>query len=172
VITFQIAAGGQVRFPLLSGGIIVGVSAFAHVLIGFHDVRRIRARTVAKQRQKASVVNRFVRHNLRHSAQMLLGYGEQLRSDAEITASDRTDLGQKVADIGSDLSDTQTKIKVIDELVDQDAETYPIDLVSVFDSTRGEWEESYPDMSLTLDISAELSVLAGDYIEEAISELV
>jgi len=172
VITFQIASGGRVSFPLLSGGIIVGVSAFAHVLIGFHDVRRIRARTVAKQRQKAPVVNRFVRHNLRHSAQMLLGYGGQLRSDDEITAQDRTDLGQKVVDIGSDLSDTQTKIKVIDDLIDQDAETYPIDPVSIINSKHGEWKESYPNLILTLDITDEISVLAGDYIEEAISELV
>jgi signal transduction histidine kinase len=172
VITFQIASGGRIRFPLLSGGVIVGVSAFAHVLIGFHDVRRIRARTVAKQRQKASVVNRFVRHNLRHSAQLLLGYGEQLRSSDEITAQDRTDLGDKVVDIGSDLSDTQTKIKVIDDLIDQDAETYPIDLVSMINSKRGEWQESYPDLILTLDNSDDISVLAGDYIEEAISELV
>ncbi|MFD1644028.1 sensor histidine kinase [Halohasta litorea] len=172
VITFQIASGGRVSSPLLSGGIIVGVSAFAHVLIGFHDVRQIRARTVAKQRQKASVVNRFVRHNLRHSAQMLLGYGEQLRSDADITAQDRTDLGQKVVNIGSGLSDTQTKIKVIDDLVDRDAETYPINLMSMINSKRGEWEKSYPDMILTLDVTDDVSILAGDYIEKAISELV
>ena len=49
VATFQTATGGSVTAPLLSGAIVVGVSAFAHVLIGFNDVRRIRAQTVAKK---------------------------------------------------------------------------------------------------------------------------
>lgn len=81
VAAFQAATGGRVAAPLLSGAVILGVSAFAHVLIGVNDVRRIRARTVADQRQKVAVVNRFVRRDLRHAAQLLFGYSEQINDD-------------------------------------------------------------------------------------------
>jgi signal transduction histidine kinase len=42
----------------------------------------------------------------------------------------------------------------------------------ILNNKRREWEESYPNLILTIDITDEISVLAGDYIEEAISELV
>lgn len=171
VATFQAATGGGVTAPLLSGAIVVGVSAFAHVLIGFNDVRRIRAQTVAKQRQKAAVMNRFVRHNLKHTAQLLIGYGEQISADGGATTRDGTDLGQKVLDVGSDLSDMQTQISVFDDVLEESDSAGTLDLSETFPDQRPTWEERYPDGRLELDLSSELPVSRGEHLDSAFEEL-
>ncbi|SHH61406.1 sensor histidine kinase [Halobaculum gomorrense] len=173
VAAYQATTGGRVTAPLLSGGVVVGVSAFAHVLIGFTDVRRIRARTVARQRQKAAVVNRFVRHDLKHHAQLLLGYGEQLVGSGDgDDAVDAAVVGRRVADIGSELAETNDRIAVIDDLLDSDDDRAAVDLAALVGERRGEWESAHPGGELTVDLDADLRVAAGDHLGTALEELV
>lgn len=188
VYSFQVDAGASVAEPLVSGAIIVGVSAFAHVLIGFNDVRRIRARRLVKQRQKAAVMNRFVRHDLRHAAQLLIGYGEQLSTDAGSDAGgtgyggdgadgeNRTgrdlDLGRRIAEIGSDLGDTQSKIRVFDDVLERDDERRAVDVPEVLEDGRDGWAEEHPDGTLETDFDEGCSVSAGDHVDTALAELI
>ncbi|WP_435065479.1 sensor histidine kinase [Halobaculum sp. EA56] len=173
VAAYQAATGGRVTAPLLTGGVVVGVSAFAHVLIGFNDVRRIRARTVARQRQKAAVVNRFVRHDLKHHAQLLLGYGEQLvASGGGGDAVDPGDVGERIADIGSELADTNERIAVIDDLLDGDDGRAAVDLTALVGERRDGWESEHPRGELSVDLGADLRVAAGDHLGTALDELV
>ncbi len=165
VASFQAATGGRITEPLLSGGVVVGVSAFAHVLIGFNDVRRIRARTVVKQRQRAAVMNRFVRHDLRHAAQLLLGYGQQLRDEGN-------DLGGKVERVGDDLAETQERIRVLDDFLEGEPRTGTVDVEELIAENREAWTAEFPDADLTLDVAGDLSARAGEHIERALGELV
>ncbi|WP_066417807.1 sensor histidine kinase [Halorubrum aethiopicum] len=178
VYSFQVAGGGSVVEPLVAGALVVAVSAFAHVLIGFNDVRRIRARRLVKQRQKAAVMNRFVRHDLRHAAQLLIGYGERLSAagdpDADGgdtgTGSD-LDLGRRIADIGADLGDTQSKIRVFDDVLERDDERTAVDLAAALEDRRSDWEEEYPDGTLETDLDEGCTALAGDHVDTALAEL-
>lgn len=166
VAVFQETTGGTVTAPLLSGGIIVAVSTFAHLLIGFNDVRRIRARTVARQRQKAAVINRFVRHDLSHAAQLLFSYGGQLRADGN------GEIGEKVDGIGKDLAETKERIEIIDDLLDQSPETRRVEVDRLLDGRREEWGSAFPDGELDVDIEDELAASAGEHVDRAIVELV
>ncbi|MFC6784619.1 sensor histidine kinase [Halobaculum halobium] len=176
VSAFQLAEGGRVAAPLLSGAVIVGVSAFAHVLIGVNDVRRIRARTVADQQRKAAVVNRFVRHDLRHAAQMLVGYSDRIRdggTGAGNTPESNDEVAAQIASIGRELSETQSRVKVIDELLEGDADTDSSVVVSAaLDDRRGSLRDEYPDASLRIDSDGEPAVRGGDYVVNAVVELV
>ncbi|GAA0525237.1 Signal transduction histidine kinase [Halorubrum aquaticum] len=178
VYSFQVAGGGNVVEPLVSGAIVVAVSAFAHVLIGFNDVRRIRARRLVKQRQKAAVMNRFVRHDLRHAAQLLIGYGEQLSADGGDEAGDERgpdhglDLGRRITEIGSDLGNTQSQIRVFDDLLEGENDRRPVDLATVVDDERAEWEEEYPDGTLETDIDPTCTARAGEHLDTALGELI
>jgi len=165
VASFQAATGGNVSAPLLSGAVVVGVSAFAHVLIGFNDVRRIRAQTVARQRQRAAVVNRFVRHDLRHAAQILLGYGYQLREEGN-------DLGEKIEDVGEDLAETQTRVEVLDDFLDDEAERTGVDLGELIADNHENWTADYPDADVETDLEGDLSARAGEHVDMALAELV
>ncbi|QZX99283.1 sensor histidine kinase [Halobaculum rubrum] len=180
--TFQAADGGRVAAPLLSGAVIVGVSAFAHVLIGVNDVRRIRARTVADQRRKAAVVNRFVRHDLRHAAQMLIGYSDRIPNgsggdDAE-EATDggdgaNTDVAAKIVSIARQLNETQSRVKVIDELLEGDPDTRASVVVSdSIEERRSSLTDGHPDASLRIDSDGTPAVRGGDHVVTAVVELV
>ena len=148
------------------------MSAFAHVLIGFNDVRRIRAQTVANQRQKAAVVNRFVRHDLKHIAQLLLGYGGQLDSSDDARATDGLALGEKIRDLGVQLSETQEQIEIIDDLLERENPRDPIDVHSIVTGHEPSLREGFPDATITVDLSAGLTVEAGDHLETAVVELI
>jgi signal transduction histidine kinase len=165
VASFQAATGGDVSAPLLSGAVVVGVSAFAHVLIGFNDVRRIRAQTVAKQRQRAAVVNRFVRHDLRHAAQILLGYGHQLREEGN-------DLGAKIENVGEDLAETQTRVEVLDDFLNDEVESTTVDVDELIADNHQNWTAGYPEADLETDLQGDLSARAGEHVEMALAELV
>jgi signal transduction histidine kinase len=171
VFQYQAATDGQVTSPLLSGGIVVGVSAFAHVLIGFNDVRRIRARTVARQRQKAAVMNRFVRHDLKHTAQLLMGHGARLSGD-DITEEELATLGEQISDIADELSETQGQISVIDDLLGEDQPTHSVDIRAIASEAGAACEEAYPDASLETDLPEDLTALGGKHVETAVTELV
>jgi signal transduction histidine kinase len=62
----------------LTAGNVLAISAAAHVIIGVHDARRVRAEQLARERKKLAVLNRALRHNLRNEATVLLGHGERL----------------------------------------------------------------------------------------------
>jgi len=186
--TFQAAADGRVAAPSLSGAVIVGVSAFAHVLIGVNDVRRIRARTVADQRRKAAVVNRFVRHDLRHAAQLLIGYSDRLRGDRTAAETERggdhadTDSGERasgddvaaqIATIARRLSETQSRVTVIDELLDgEPVPREPIVVSDALEERRDSLTDGYPDASLRIDSERGPAVRGGDHVVTAVVELV
>jgi signal transduction histidine kinase len=170
VSQFQAATGGDVTAPLLSGGLIVGVSAFAHVLIGFNDVRRIRFQTVAKQRQKAAVMNRFVRHNLNHAAQVLLGYGGHLERGG-VPDAEQSKIGQKISDLATELSETEKQINVIDDLLEQDQSRDVIDVAPIITEQQSTWEEQYPNATIDIELE-QLPALVGDHIDTALQELV
>ncbi|QZP39669.1 sensor histidine kinase [Halobaculum magnesiiphilum] len=180
VAAFQVATGGRVTAPLLSGTVILGVSAFAHVLIGVNDVRRIRARTVADQRQKAAVVNRFVRHDLRHAAQLLIGYSDEIRSygsdsvDEDDSDGGHEDLADRVASIGRDLSETQSRVKIIDELLDGEGvdDRTPVVVSTALDRRHDELTDGHPNGTVRIDSEGEPAVLGGDHVVTAVSELV
>lgn len=53
-----------VSIPMPIAASILGVSAVAHILIGFNDVRRIRAGELAREREKLAVLNRLARLRL------------------------------------------------------------------------------------------------------------
>lgn len=169
--TFQAASGGNVAAPLLSSAIIVGVSAFAHVLIGFNDVRRIRAQTVAKQRQKAAVINRFVRHDLKHAAQLLIGYGEHL-TDSEATRTDGgIDIGKRIIELAESLSATQSQIVIVDELLESDYELHPVKIEPLIQEQITTLQQRYPTANVVTDLSAAHPVLAGEHVQIAFQEL-
>lgn len=170
ILRYQRANGGGVVAPLFSGTIVVGVSATAHVLIGVNDVRRIRTRNLARQREKASVMNRLIRHDLKHSAQVLLGLGDALtaRSDPDVS-----DIGARVSGVGSDLAAVDSQVETVTRLIESDAvDREPVDLASLTRSAVADLQTEFPDADVTVTVDGDGRAFAGEPIEIAVSELV
>jgi len=145
---------------------VLAVSAFAHVLIGMNDVRRIRAEALASEREKLAVSNRLVRHNLRHEAQLLHGVSAQLedRDDVDLVAS-------SVSEIAAGLGEMHDAVQAIQRLVEGDPELERRPVSSIVDGAMAEVRERYPDASVEVNVG-DHRVLAGPELDGAIAGLI
>lgn len=169
VITLIVLAG--VPLPLYAGATLLSVSTFAHVLIGVRDVQRIRAEELARQREQLAVLNRLVRHNLRHVAQRLLGLGSRLpNADA---AAIRTEIGTDIESIASDLTDMNEMLDRSRAVINRDRdESTTVNITDMVEGVVSEYRETYPDATIETDIDRSYHVRGGGELREAIAELV
>jgi len=169
--TFQAADGGRVAAPLLSGAVIVGVSAFAHVLIGVNDVRRIRVGELARERQKLAVLNRIVRHNLRNDAQVLLGNAEALLG--ELDDDRHRGMADSIAGKATSLASMNEKLGKFQAAIEHDpSDERAVDLDDLIESVVEELRESFPEATIETDVPAGLAVEADDKLGDALSEAI
>ncbi|MDT3434552.1 HAMP domain-containing sensor histidine kinase [Haloarcula sp. 1CSR25-25] len=169
ILLYQRSSGGTLLAPLFSGTIVVGVSATAHVLIGVNDVRRIRARNLARQREKTTVMNRLIRHDLKHSAQVLLGLGDVLSGTPD---PDVDDIGDRVRTVGSDLAEIDSQVGTVTDLIEaEEVDREPVALDSLVEESVAELRPRFPDATISVHADDSARALAGDPLEIAVSEL-
>ncbi|MCD2202769.1 sensor histidine kinase [Halobacterium sp. KA-6] len=165
---YQSAVASLPAAPIFSGTVVVAVSAVAHVLIGVNDARRIRARELAREREKLDVLSRLVRHNLRTEAQRLYSYSTRVRM-ADDESSD--DLADDVHGSGERLAELHEHITTIRDLVENPPEPRPYDLGSAVADVVTDLREDHPDATIEVN-AADATAVAGDYLADAIRELV
>jgi signal transduction histidine kinase len=160
-----------VDLPVFAGATLLSVSTFAHVLIGVRDVQRIRAEELARQREKLAVLNRLVRHNLRHEAQYLLGIeGEILDADG---SESREELSDRVRAIADRLSETHDTLKRTQSIISGDARTdRSIDLKETVGSIVSEYRSTFPEATFVVDVPEDTRVSAGPELRTVIEELI
>jgi len=168
--SYQRAAGGTVSEPLFSAAVVVGVSAVAHVLIGLNDVRRIRTRELSEQYKRSAVINRLVRHNLRHTAQLLLGWGDRLATDGGDDETVR--IGQRLKATGDDLGTMSDQVKTVAQLVDNDPEGETVDLRELLDPLVDDRSAANPEATITVRGDGSAAVVGGKKLQIAFREIV
>lgn len=143
---------------------VLAVSAFAHLVIGVNDVRRIRARELAREQEKLAVVNRLLRHNLRHEAQILLGYGESIED--EVVRERVTAVGERLAE----MNDRAGQLQGMLEDATDAGET--VELSSVVADATERLQQDHPNAAFDVSIPDELSVRGDERLERVVYELV
>jgi signal transduction histidine kinase len=164
VYAFQAAAGGEVAAPWLVGAAVVGVSAVAHVLIGVNDVRRIRARELATERERLSVVNRLVRHDLRTEAQRLIGLADRVTEAG---------VAEEVRDSGRQLGEMHDKIKQLQQLIGDAGHVggQAVEVGPVVGAAADRARERSPAAEIDVE-SEDCAVVADGRLELVVEELV
>jgi two-component system OmpR family sensor kinase len=149
---------------------LLSVSTFAHVLIGVRDVQRIRATELARKREKLSVLNRLVRHNLRHEAQKLLGVQAAVKRHVEDPAdTDLEDIGQ----VATRLTEMHDQLERSQSLLRGRASgEQEVDIAAIIESVVEPFQEQHPDLSFVIDIPDSSPIRAGTEVEAALEELV
>ncbi|MGB9964754.1 sensor histidine kinase KdpD [Halobacterium sp. CBA1126] len=164
---YQSAVAALPAAPVFSGAVVVAVSAVAHVLIGVNDARRIRARELAREREKLDVLSRLVRHNLRTEAQRLYSYATRVRM-ADGDASDS--LADDVHGSGERLAELHEHITTIRDLVENPPEAAPYDVDDAVADVAADLREGHPHATVEVD-AEDATALAGDYLADAVREL-
>ena len=149
--------------PLFAAADIVLISAFAHLLIGYNDVRQIRVDELADKNRRLDVLSQVLRHNLRTEAQVLLGQADRIRRSGTV---------EEAADAGAQVQQTAESLAMLNEKVGQ---VYwamaPTPVAPTLESVANEYRDQ---ASVTVEYSppTAVSVLAGDRLERALGYLV
>lgn len=158
-----------VSLPTPIAASILGVSAVAHILIGFNDVRRIRAGELAREREKLAVLNRLARHNLRNQAQVLTSAGELV---AEHVSDERgRDAAERVQQGAARIATINTKLKRFQEATERDEPARTLDVAEVVERAVKPYRDAHPDVDITVDVPEGLAVKASQDLETAVDEL-
>jgi signal transduction histidine kinase len=153
---------------VLAAGNVLAISAAAHVIIGVHDARRVRAEQLAREREKFAVLSRVLRHNLRNDATVLIGQSERLAAELDDSLAETAEtLHRRSRDVG----DLATKTKVMVEALDR--RSTPNARLNVHDVVTGVVDDVRGDAApVTVDVPADLWLWADDGVETALAELV
>jgi two-component system OmpR family sensor kinase len=140
-----------VGIPLFAGATLLSVSTFAHVIIDVRDVQRIRAEELAQQREKLAVLNRLVRHNLRHEAQYLLGAKSMLTSaDAP---DERETISADVGEVAEQLTEMHDTLERTQQIIRRGSRSNSeVDLGEAAARVVSEYRQAYPEATITVDV--------------------
>lgn len=140
-----------VGIPLFAGATLLSVSTFAHVIIDVRDVQRIRAEELAQQREKLAVLNRLVRHNLRHEAQYLLGAKSMLTSaDAP---DERETISADVGEVAEQLTEMHDTLERTQQIIRRGSRSNSeVDLGEAAARVVSEYRQAHPEATITVDV--------------------
>ncbi len=110
------ALGTVAPVDALAAGNVLAISAAAHVIIGVHDARRVRAEQLVREREKFSVLSRVLRHNLRNDATVLIGQSERLADELDdpSLAEMAETLTRRCQEVGGLADKTKAMVEALD----------------------------------------------------------
>ncbi|MFB6102902.1 MAG: sensor histidine kinase [Haloplanus sp.] len=154
----------------LAAGNVLAISAAAHVIIGVHDARRVRAEQLAREREKFAVLSRVLRHNLRNDATVLIGQSDRLATElddpslADVAAS----LSRRSRAVGELANKTKAMVDALERRSAPNARIHVSEAVA--DAVAGVRERH--DGTISVDVSDDLWMWADENAETALSELI
>lgn len=156
--------------PPFAAADIVLVSAFAHLLIGYNDVRQIRAKDLADRNQRLDVLSQVLRHNLRTEAQILLGHADALKHGETVASAG--DIGDRVEGSAEALSALNQKVGEVYWAMEFEADDVaPTPVEPTLESVANEYRDR-ANVRIDAACPSDASVLAGDRLERALGYLV
>jgi signal transduction histidine kinase len=164
------ALGTVTTADALAAGNVLAISAAAHVIIGVHDARRVRAEQLANEREKFAVLSRVLRHNLRNDATVLIGQSEQLASELDGALADTAEtLHGRSMEVGDLATKTKAMVEALDRRSTPNARLNVHDVVTdAVDGVR----ENADGVDISLDVPRNLWIWADDSVGTALAELV
>jgi len=153
----------------LAAGNVLAISAAAHVIIGVHDARRVRAEQLAREREKFAVLSRVLRHNLRNEATVLIGQSERLAT--ELDDDTLSPAAETLYDRSCEVGDLATKTKVMVEALDR--RSTPNVRLNAREVVSDALADLRDDASaVTVDVPDDLWLWADDGAATAVAELI
>jgi len=171
VFAYQGAKGTPMSDPALSGGVVVGVSAVAHLLIGIRDAQRIRLEELSREREKLTVLNRLVRHNLRNDTQVILLQADYL--DMALDDPNHKDAATVIRETAETIGSMSETVKDLQAIVEGGpSPRRAVELAPMIDNIVEWFRVEYPEADVHADVPDGLAVAADDNLRTAIEELV
>lgn len=160
-------------FTLVNAAISGAVLGF---LVGLYDAHKARLKQdlaaesdhTTELSQRLSVINRVLRHDMRHQTQLIQGHAERLR-DEEVSSATAADQITRANDRLLDLAEQARKLQ---ELLGGDRfESERIDLVTLVESACEPIQQRHPDLDIDCQLPKERPVQASPLVKDVLKEL-
>lgn len=147
-------------------GFLVGLyDANQHQLRGDLESATDRA---TRESQRRSVLNRVLRHDTRHQAQLVRGHAEQLRDGA----MDPEEAAERVIRATDRMVSVADQARKLESLHREDSVARgPVDLVEAVDTACDRAAERYPALDLECDLPRERLVASSSLLADAVEHL-
>ncbi|AZH26460.1 PAS domain S-box protein [Haloplanus aerogenes] len=119
--------------------------------------------------QQLRVMDRVLRHNLHNDMNVIRGFAEIVRQEAEDPVSN---YGKQIVEHSDHLLNLTDKQRKITEVLSSEPHRESVDAVSTVQRTVEMISKNYPDARIDLDLPEEATVSATDGLGQAIEELV
>jgi signal transduction histidine kinase len=126
--------------------------------------------TGRKERQRQlEILDRVLRHNLRNEVGVIRSQAETIQhgTSGEIATS-----AEQIIDKTDELEALTEKERRITKLLQEDPSQTTIELGDVIEDLTSDIRSKYPDASLSVELSDDVTVHASQYLPDAIHELV
>jgi len=135
-------------------------------VVSLHEVTDRRRRE-----QRLDVLNRILRHNLRNELNVVYGNAELLRT--ELGSADGSGAEQRLDRIEETIETLLARSEKVGRVsrIPKDTGTRPLLLVDWLESVVADVENDHPDLSVTVEVPADLFVEGGNSLEYAVTEL-
>ena len=129
-----------------------------------------RERQLRLRQQRLEVLNRVLRHNLRNSAVVLLGYGQKVQEEATQPALSRA--GELIATRASELSSLGETARELEHALDDgESPPGPVEAVSLVEPVVERLRGAHPEVALEADLPDAAWVVATPALEKTVEHL-
>lgn len=171
IIMHENALDGEHINPVFATGLLTSAAAVTNTLIAIHDVNRIRANALDRERQKLAVLNRILRHNLRNKANIIDGYTREIQSETENPLIEK--YTEKVAANVQSIESFGESANTIQDLIESktNASEHTESLTEITEQIVDPIEYKNPDIDI--EITGErVLVNSSAYLPEAVRHVV
>jgi signal transduction histidine kinase len=159
----------SIRFLVQDAIVAVSGGTFAGMLLGVYDanLRRHSAEVVA-QRNALATANELLRHHVLNGMQVVLGYTDIIRSDAQAVDESHLDA---VADRGRGIVDLVQRMGYLMRSLAERTELYPVAVGPVVRDRVDDLQAEYPEVSPSTSCPEPVQVRADDLLGEVVWNL-
>ncbi|MFA1611058.1 ATP-binding protein [Halobellus rubicundus] len=177
-ILHDLAEGGAIHDPLTNVANLVSAGAIIGFVVGIYDTRQQIAKTeIRRLNSQLTVLNRVLRHDIRNSANVILGYADLLTEDAVTTenAVATDDVARTIKRRAADVVALGEKARDIEGLFNaSEFDREAFDVADLVTTCADRIRRDYPDSSIELDLSVSedrRTVYAHPLLESAIESV-
>lgn len=150
---------------------LAAAEEWEQIAAGFNalaDSLAAREAQLRQREQRLQVLNRVLRHNLRNSAAIVLGYAGEVRRHSDDPAVLRA--VESIEEAGGDLEALSEKARQL-EFTMADRGSQPVDVVGAVEDVLADLDESFPDVRFDAELPASAWALAEPSLRMAIANL-
>lgn len=153
----------------------IGTSADAGRIVVLRDVTALRERErVLEESQQElellrQVFERTLRHNVRNDINLIRGYAEQIRAEAD---DEPAAAAEQITATSTELIDASEKARTVGRLVDRPESPVEIDLHGSIEALVEGFEETYPDVRFSIDGAGSVRAYVDPTIQIGLQNLI